>query len=72
MFIIQNTKNWIDTKCINSIAELIRNYPEFSEDTIYDFFSRQKLSEVEYKGYRILKRDLIKSKRKKNENQYNI
>ena len=66
MFIVQNTENWIDTKCINSIAELQRHYPEFSEDTIYDFFSRQKLSEVEnYKGYRILKRDLIKSKRSK-------
>jgi len=64
MFIIQNISNPFDVKCISDISEIIRHYPEFSKDTLYSFFTRQKLIDVEnYKGYRIIKRELIVSKR---------
>jgi len=66
MFTVQKIEDWTDLKNFGSIAEILRHYNNFNADTLYDYFTRQKLSEVEYKGYRILKRELIKSKRSKN------
>lgn len=66
MFVIQNKENWKDVVCIKSISEIAR-FLNLSENTLYDYFSRQKLTEIEYKGLNILKRQLFTHKRLKND-----
>lgn len=60
-FWILNKKNNIPAICGSVIA--VSEVTKISKDTLYDYFSRKKVSEFENENYRIVKTSIVRALR---------